>query len=40
MKVLIESGDSKNILATIAIGDTYYNAWKCYALPGLERVKL
>lgn len=37
MKVLIEPGDSKNILATIAIGDTYYNAWQCYALPGWER---
>lgn len=37
MKVLIEPGDSKNILATIAIGGTYYNDWKLYALPGWEK---
>ena len=34
MKVLIAPGNSKNILATIAIGDAYYSAWEQYALPG------
>jgi len=34
MKVLIPPGKTKNILATIAIGDSYYMAWEKYALPG------
>lgn len=34
MKVLIPTGKTKNILATIAIGDSYYGAWEKYALPG------
>lgn len=37
MKILIEPGQSKNVLATIAIGDAYYNSWKAYALPGWEK---
>lgn len=37
VKVLIEPGESKNILVTIAIGETYYNAWKLFALPGWEK---
>jgi len=36
MKVLIEPGQLRNVLTTIAIGDTYYNSWKAYALPGWE----
>ena len=37
MKVIIEPGSSGNILATIAIGDSYYNSWKHYALPSWEK---
>ncbi len=34
MNVLIPTGKTKNILSTIAIGDSYYEAWEKYALPG------
>jgi hypothetical protein len=34
MKIILEPGKSKNILATIAIGDEYYNSWKRYASSG------
>ncbi len=37
MKVLIEPGQSRNALATIAIGDDHYDSWKTNALPGWER---
>jgi len=37
MKVLIEPGQSGNILATIAIGEKYYVAWKKNALPGWKK---
>lgn len=37
MKVLIQPGPSRNALATIAIGDDYYGAWKANALPGWEK---
>lgn len=36
MRVLIEPGSSGNVLATIAIGEAYYEAWQQYALPGWE----
>jgi hypothetical protein len=36
MKVLIEPGNSRNVLATIAIGDAYYGAWEKYAQAGWE----
>jgi hypothetical protein len=36
MRVLIEPGRSRNILATIAIGEPYLRAWEEYALPGWE----
>ena len=34
MKMIMPLGRSKNLIATIAIGDTYYDAWKKNALPG------
>ena len=37
MKVLIEPGQSNNVLTTIAIGGAYYNSWNAYALPGWEK---
>ena len=37
MKILVEPGASKNILATIAIGDEYFNSWQKYALPTWEK---
>ena len=37
MEIYIEPGASGNVLATIAIGDSYYNAWKANALPGWEK---
>jgi hypothetical protein len=37
MKVLIEPGSSKSVIATIAIGSEYYDAWKANALPGWEK---
>ena len=37
MKVLIDPGQSKNVLATIAIGNDYYDSWKTNALPGWEK---
>lgn len=37
MKILLAPGASKNILATIAIGDSYYDAWEKNALPGWRR---
>ena len=36
MKVLIQPGKAKNVLATIAIGAAYYKAWEKFALPGWE----
>ena len=36
MKVLIQPGKAKNVLATIAIGAAYYEAWEKFALPGWE----
>lgn len=33
MKIILVPGASKNILATIAIGDSYYQAWEQHALP-------
>jgi hypothetical protein len=33
MKVLIEPGKSKNVLVTIAIGDSYFDSWSTFALP-------
>ena len=33
MKVVLAPGLSRNILATIAIGDSYYRAWEQHALP-------
>jgi len=37
MKVLIEPGISKNVIATIAIGDTYYDSWAKNALAGWKK---
>lgn len=37
MRVLREPGSSRNILATIAVGDAYYKAWELNALPGWLR---
>ncbi len=34
MKVVLPLGSSKNLVATIAIGEAYYSAWEKYALPG------
>jgi len=33
MNVLIEPGESKNVLTTIAIGEEYYNSWEQFAFP-------
>lgn len=33
MKVVINPGKSNNVIATIAIGDQYYEPWEKYALP-------
>lgn len=37
MKVVLEPGKSGNVLATIAIGARYYEAWEKKALPGWQR---
>jgi hypothetical protein len=34
MKVLLPLGNSKNLIATIAIGNAYFSAWEKCALPG------
>ncbi len=33
MKVIINPGKSNNVIATVAIGDQYYEAWEKYAFP-------
>ena len=33
MKIILNSGDEKNIITTIAIGKKYYNQWEKYAMP-------
>lgn len=33
MKVLINPGETKNVIATLAIGDDYYKSWEKYAFP-------
>lgn len=33
MKVIVEPGDAKNTIATIAIGDDYFQPWEEFALP-------
>ena len=37
MKVIIDPGKSRNILATVAISDPYFQAWQHYALPTWRR---
>ena len=37
MKVIIEPGKSRNILATVAIGEKYYEPWEKYALPSWRK---
>lgn len=37
MKVIIEPGQSGNIMATVAIGKTYYEPWEKYAMPSWKR---
>ena len=37
MRILIEPGLSKNVLATIAIGSKYYALWKKHAFPGWKK---
>lgn len=37
MRVLIEPGLSKNVIATIAIGREYYTLWEKYALPSWRK---
>ncbi|MEY4467313.1 MAG: hypothetical protein RIR21_1106 [Pseudomonadota bacterium] len=34
MKVIVPLGSSRNLIATIAIGNTYYSSWEKSALPG------
>ncbi len=34
MKVMLPIGHSRNLIATIAIGEAYYSAWEKFALPG------
>jgi len=33
MKVIMNPGKSNNVIATVAIGDQYYESWEKYALP-------
>lgn len=33
MKILVDPGNSKSVIATIAIGTNYYNDWENYAFP-------
>lgn len=37
MKIMRAPGASRNLIATIAIGKNYYNAWEKHALPGWLR---
>lgn len=37
MKVIIEPGKSRNIIATIAIGESYYQDWQRYASPSWKK---
>lgn len=37
MKVIIDPGQSNNVIATIAIGDSYYQTWHQYAFPTWRR---
>lgn len=37
MKLLINPGNSRNIITTIAIGDNYYSTWEKHALPTWEK---
>ena len=37
MKVIIAPGKSRNIIATVAIGDSYFQAWEQHALPTWRR---
>jgi hypothetical protein len=37
MKVVIEPKESKDIIATVAIGEKYYSSWMKYAFSGWER---
>lgn len=37
MKIIIEPGKSKNVIATVAIGNKYYEPWEKYALPSWKK---